>query len=103
MRGLITAIFILFVMAGVSASAQDKKHHYEAGVGINLYGLGADGGPSKDFGPGFHFEYRNDYSKRVDYGVRIYYKYAKGTSAFMGDSPTWGFVDHHIGLMQLVQ
>lgn len=98
MRGLITAIFILFVMAGVSASAQGKKHHYEAGVGINMYGLGAVGGPSKDFGPGFHFEYRNDYTERVDFGGRMYYKYGKGRSAFTGDSTTWGFVDNHIGL-----
>ena len=61
--------------------------------------LGAVGGPSKDFGPGFHFEYRYNYSERVDVGGRLYYKYGKGTSAFTDiDSPTWGFVDNHIGL-----
>ena len=98
MRRLVSSIFILFIIAGVSAFAQDRKHHYEVGVGINMYGLGAVGGPSKDFGPGFHFEYRNDYSERVDFGGRIYYKYGEGRSAFIGCTPTWGFADNHIGL-----
>ena len=99
MKRFITTLLTLFVISSVSALAQDKPHNFEAGLGINIYGLGADGGPSKDFGPGFHFEYRYNYSERVDVGGHLYYKYGKGTSAFTGiDSPTWGFVDNHIGL-----
>ena len=99
MKRFITTLLTLFVISSVSALAQDKPHNFEAGLGINIYGLGAVGGPSKDFGPGFHFEYRYNYSERVDVGGRLYYKYGKGTSAFTDiDSPTWGFVDNHIGL-----
>ena len=99
MKRFITTLLTLFAISSVSALAQDKPHNFEAGLGINIYGLGAKGGPSKDFGPGFHFEYRYNYSERVDVGGRLYYKYGKGTSEFIGiDSPTWGFVDNHIGL-----
>ena len=99
MKRLISIFLVTLVISSVSAFAQDKPHNFEAGLGINIYGLGAVGSPSKDFGPGFHFEYRYNYSERVDVGGRLYYKYGKGTSAFTGmDSPTWGFVDNHIGL-----
>ena len=99
MKRLISIFLVTLVISSVSAFAQDKPHNFEAGLGINIYGLGAVGGPSKDFGPGFHFEYRYNYSERVDVGGRLYYKYGKGTPAFTGmDSPTWGFVDNHIGL-----
>ena len=99
MKRLISIFLVTLVISSVSAFAQDKPHNFEAGLGINIYGLGAVGGPSKDFGPGFHFEYRYNYSERVDVGGRLYYKYGKGTSEFIGiDYPTWGFVDNHIGL-----
>lgn len=99
MKRLISIFLVMLVISSISAFAQDKPHNFEAGLGINIYGIGAVGGPGKGLGPGFHFEYRYNYSERVDVGGRLYYKYGKGRSEFVGiDSPTWGFVDNHIGL-----
>lgn len=99
MKRLAIFIISLLVCSSSLLSAQEKdRHNFEAGAGINIYGiLGVMGGPSREFGPGIHFEYRYDYSDRVDFGGRLYYKYGEGHSAFTGE-PTWGLVYNQVGL-----
>lgn len=80
-------------------SAQEKdRHNYDVGVGLNVYGiLGNVGGPSRNTSPGFLFEYRYDYTDRVDFGAQALFKSGKGHSAFTGE-PIWGLTYKQIGL-----
>ena len=99
MKRIITFIAALTLGSSLLLSAQEKdRHHYDAGVGLNAYGiLGAVGGPSRNISPGFLFEYRYDYTDRVDFGAQALFKHGKGHSAFTG-GPTWGLTYNQIGL-----
>ena len=101
MKRIITFIIALSLGSSLLLSAQEKdRHHYDAGVGLNVYGIhGAVGGPSRNISPGFLFEYRYDYTDRVDFGAQALFKHGKGHSAFTGeDYPTWGLTYNQIGL-----
>ena len=76
MKRIITFIIALSLGSSQLLSAQEKdRHHYDAGVGLNVYGiLGAVGGPSRNISPGFLFEYRYDYTDRVDFGAQALFK-----------------------------
>ena len=91
MKRIITFIAALALGSSLLLSAQEKdRHHYDAGVGLNAYGiLGSVGGPSRNNSLGFLFEYRYDYTDRVDFGAQALFKHSKGHSAFTG-GPTWG-------------
>ena len=57
------------------------------------------GGPSRNISPGFLFEYRYDYTDRIDFGAQALFKYGKGHSAFIGeDYPILGLTYNQIGL-----
>ena len=100
-RVFLMAIWLLLL--GTVAFAQEKgKHNFEAGGGINAFGIpGVVGGPSKEAGMGLYVEYRYNGTKWIDLGIQANFKHAKGRSAFTG-VPTWGFVDNQIGLKALV-
>ena len=87
MKRIITFIIALSLGTSLLSSAQEKdRHHYDAGVGLNTYGiLGFVGGPSRNISPGFLFEYRYDYTDRIDFGAQALFKYGKGHSAFIGE------------------
>ena len=99
MKRIITFIAALTLGSSLLLSAQEKdRHHYDAGVGLNAYGiLGSVGGPSRNNSLGFLFEYRYDYTDRVDFGAQALFKHGKGHSAFTG-GPTWGLTYNQIGL-----
>ena len=86
MKRIITFIAALTLGSSLLLSAQEKdRHHYDAGVGLNAYGiLGSVGGPSRNNSLGFLFEYRYDYTDRVDFGAQALFKHSKGHSAFTG-------------------
>ena len=95
MKRIIAFILAISLGSSLLLSAQDKdkdKHNYDVGIGINAYGvLGAVGGPNRNISPGFLFEYRYDYTDRIDFGAQVLFKHGKGHSAFTGeDYPTWG-------------
>lgn len=101
MKRIITFILAISLGSSLLLSAQDKdKHNYDVGIGINAYGvLGVVGGPSRNISPGFLFEYRYDYTDRIDFGAQALFKHGKGHSAFTGgDYPTWGLTYNQIGL-----
>ena len=101
MKRIITFIIALSLGTSLLSSAQEKdRHHYDAGVGLNAYGiLGFVGGPSRNISPGFLFEYRYDYTDRIDFGAQALFKYGKGHSAFIGeDYPKLGLTYIQIGL-----
>ena len=101
MKRIITFIIALSLGTALLSSAQEKdRHHYAAGVGLNAYGiLGFVGGPSRNISPGFLFEYRYDYTDRIDFGAQALFKYGKGHSAFIGeDYPILGLTYNQIGL-----
>ncbi len=104
MKRIITFIIALSLGASLLSSAQEKdRHHYDAGVGLNAYGiLGFVGGPSRNISPGFLFEYRYDYTDRIDFGAQALFKYGKGHSAFIGeDYPILGLTYNQIGLKEV--
>lgn len=101
MKRIITFIIALTLGTSLLSSAQEKdRHNYDAGVGLNAYGiLGFVGGPSRNISPGFLFEYRYDYTDRIDFGAQALFKYGKGHSAFIGeDYPILGLTYNQIGL-----
>ena len=101
MKRIITFIIALSLGTSLLSSAQENdRHHYDAGVGLNAYGiLGFVGGPSRNISPGFLFEYRYDYTDRIDFGAQALFKYGKGHSAFIGeDYPILGLTYNQIGL-----
>ena len=99
MKRILTIILAISLGSSLLLSAQDKdRHNYDVGIGINAYGvLGVVGGPSRNISPGFLFEYRYDYTDRIDFGVQALFKHGKGHSAFTG-GPTWGLTYNQIGL-----
>lgn len=101
MKRIITFIIALSLGTSLLSSAREKdRHNYDAGVGLNAYGiLGFVGGPSRNISPGFLFEYRYDYTDRIDFGAQALFKYGKGHSAFIGeDYPILGLTYNQIGL-----
>ena len=99
MKRIITFIIALSLGSSLLISAQEKdRHNYDVGIGVNAYGiLGVVGGPSRIISPGFLFEYRYDYTDRIDFGAQALFKHGKGHSAFTG-GPTWGLTYNQIGL-----
>lgn len=93
-------VLMALLLVSVSSFAQNNdKHNYEIGVDLNVYGiLGADGGPSRGFAPGAFFEYRYDFTDKIDFGAQLSYDHSTGKSAFWGDAPQWGIVYNQVGL-----
>ena len=101
MKRIITFIIALSLGSSLLLSAQKKdRHNYDVGIGVNAYGiLGFVGGPSRNISPGFLFEYRYDYTDRIDFGAQALFKHGKGHSAFTGEEgPSWGLTYNQIGL-----
>ena len=97
MKRFFALLVIIFASCTVAMAQGRDKHNYEIGASGNIYGiLGMMGGPARELGPGVHFEYRYDITKRIDIGGRLYYKYGTGTSAFTGE-PTYGIVYNQAG------
>ena len=92
--------FLISVLLCIISTAQEKdRHNYEIGIGINMGNiLGAVGGPGRMLGPGTYFEYRYDLTDKIDFGGQLLYKYSKGSSAYIGDAPTFGIVYNQVGL-----
>ena len=99
MKRITCIAILLLVCACTMLNAQERdKHNYEAGIGLNVYGiLGMVGGPSRNASLGAYFEYRYDYAEHFDFGGQINYTHGKGRSAFTGE-PTWGIVYNQINL-----
>ena len=99
MKRITCIAILLLVCACTMLNAQERdKHNYEAGIGLNVYGiLGMEGGPSRNASLGAYFEYRYDYAEHFDFGGQINYTHGKGRSAFTGE-PTWGIVYNQINL-----
>ncbi len=95
-RVLLVAIWLL--LQGSVAFAQENKHNFEIGGGINVFGIpGVCGGPSMDEGLGLYVEYRYNTKEWLALGLQANFKHGKGRSAYTG-GPTWVFVDNQIGL-----
>lgn len=97
-RTIIT--LILLVNAVLGFAQQKGTNGFEIGGGINAYGiLGACGGPTRYFGPGFYVEHKKAIAEHFDVGVQLNYKYGNGDSVFIGDgTPGYSIKYNQIGL-----
>lgn len=93
----IAILLLVCTCTFLNAQVRDK-HNYEAGIGLNVYGiLGMVGGPSRNTSLGAYFEYRYDCTERFDLGGQINCTYGNGRSAFTGE-PTYGIVYYQTNL-----